>query len=65
MRNAKADLFDPKLAGTLDILRTIFAEQLSQIIRIHHRATPEWPMDAHEDEFDWDDDMGFGGGLAA
>jgi len=57
--------FDPKLAGTLDILRTIFAEQLSQIIRIHHRATPEWPMDAHEDDFDWDDDMGFGGGLAA
>lgn len=49
--------FEPQLAGTLDILRTIFAEQLAQIIRVHHRAKPSWPAEA-EDEFG--DDLDFG-----
>ncbi|MBT8486475.1 MAG: response regulator [Phycisphaerae bacterium] len=61
--------FEPALAGTLDILRAIFAEQLSQVIRIHHRSGPQWPAEpSYEDELDdLDDDhgFGFGGGLAA
>ena len=59
--------FDPKLATTLDIIRSAFAEQLARIIHVHHRARPQWPRDADEyDEYD-DDDYGFGyeGGLAA
>jgi DNA-binding response OmpR family regulator len=60
--------FEPSLAGTLDILRSIFAEQLAQIIKIHHRAAPRWPADADgDDDLDLEDDFGFGyeGGLAA
>ncbi len=63
--------FEPRLAGTLDILRSIFAEQLSRIIRIHYRAKPQWPDEAADDEMDFDDgfdsgfDSGYGGGLAA
>ena len=59
--------FDPKLATTLDIIRSAFAEQLARIIHVHHRARPQWPREADEyDEYD-DDDYGFGyeGGLAA
>ena len=55
--------FNPTLAGTLDILRATFAEQLSRLIRVHHRARPQWPDEAHDDEQDFDD---FGwGNLAA
>lgn len=59
--------FDPPLARTLDILRSIFARQLNQVVRIHHRSAPQWPDDAADDETDYDDDhgYGFGGGLAA
>ena len=52
--------FGPELAGTLDILRAIFAEQLSQLIRVHHRAKPEWPDDAQDYEEFGEDDFGFG-----
>ena len=52
--------FEAELAGTLEILRSIFAEQLSQIIRVQHRASPQWPEEPGDDY----DDFGFGG-LAA
>ena len=62
---SKDSPYNAKLAGTLDILRSLFAEQLSQVIRVHHRAAPEWPNDLHEDDSDYDE-FGFGfGGLAA
>lgn len=59
--------FEAKLATTLDIIRSTFAEQLSRIIHIHHRARPEWPKEAGGDEGDFDDEFGYGyeGGLAA
>lgn len=50
--------FEPTIAGTLDTLRTIFAEQLRQVIRVHHRAEPSWP-DSSDDEFDDYDDYDF------
>jgi len=53
--------FNAELAGTLDVLRMIFAEQISQIIRIHHRATPDSPDEpTTEDEDEYDDDFGYG-----
>jgi DNA-binding response OmpR family regulator len=64
---SRTDPYDPKLAGTLDLLRTIFAEHLSNLIRIHHRAHPEWPDEAEDDGPSFDDEFGGGyeGGLAA
>ena len=56
-----AQPFEPKIARTLDLLRTIFAEQLSQIIKVHHRTSPEWPKDQDADEYDDDFGLGFGG----
>jgi len=63
--------FSDQLAGTLDLLRPIFAAQLSQIIRIHHRLTGAWPKQAIDEEYDFHEDgpeppenFGFGG-LAA
>jgi len=50
--------FDESLANTIDTMRTIFAEQLKRVIRIHHRAQPEWPADSDQtlgfDEYDDD-----------
>ncbi len=57
------DPFADELAGTLDLLREIFARQISAVLKVHHRAKPEWPMPA--DEVDEEDDYGFYGGLAA
>ncbi|MHC5113120.1 MAG: GAF domain-containing protein [Planctomycetota bacterium] len=55
--------FEPQLAGTLDVLRQIFGEQLAQVLNVHHRATPQWPKDADEGFDDYDDyGFGFGGG---
>ncbi|MCA9290577.1 MAG: GAF domain-containing protein, partial [Phycisphaerales bacterium] len=60
--------FDDATGHMLDLLRPIFAEQIATVIRVHHRASPSWPDDAHgEDEFDFNEDYedyGFGG-LAA
>ncbi len=66
--------FTDHLAGTLDLLRPIFAAQLHQIIRIHHRLEPSWPKQAVDEDYDFHDDgqeppespenFGFGG-LAA
>ncbi len=68
----KTDPFDDRLGATIDVLRPIFAEQLAQIIKVHHRALPQWPDDASGgndeyddndsfDPFDNYDDYGFGG----
>ncbi|HWB20407.1 MAG TPA: response regulator [Phycisphaerales bacterium] len=61
--------FDEKLGQVIGTLRPIFAAQLNQIIKVHHRAKPSWPKDIHgeEDEGEDFDDFGFGaaGGMAA
>jgi len=61
--------FEDDLNSVIDTLRPIFAEQLSQVIKVHHRAQPHWPNDAHsnsDDELDYNDDAGYGyGDLAA
>jgi DNA-binding response OmpR family regulator len=64
----KTEPYAENLAATLDTMRGIFAEQLSHIIKVHHRARPSWPSEAIDDDADYDgDDYGFGfeGGLAA
>jgi DNA-binding response OmpR family regulator len=74
----KSKPFETELIGTIDTLREIFAEQLSHVIHVHHRAEPQWcdesagafEDDAGEfeeidfDETEDDDAYGFGG-LAA
>jgi len=66
---SKDEPYDESLAGTIDVLRAIFAEQIANVIRVHHRAAPQWPKDPlDDDEFDVSDydEYGFGGGgLAA
>lgn len=58
----KSDGFTDETATIIDVLRPIFAEQLHNIIRIHHRARPQWPAEARdsddEDTLDADDDYG-------
>jgi hypothetical protein len=63
----KTKPFDQNLASTIDTLRSIIAEQLANVIRVHHRAMPSWPKEAQDSDLDYDDDLGFGfqGGLAA
>lgn len=60
--------FEDELAGTLHLMRTIFAEQLARVIRIYNRMESSWPSEARDDELDVDD-FGFGygdsGGIAA
>ena len=67
-RNAKTP-FNEKLAGAIDTMRQIIAEQLSHVIRVHQRARQSWPKEARDGDLDYhDDDLGFGGfegGLAA
>lgn len=60
--------FESDLVSIIETLRPIFAEQLAQVIKVHHRAQPQWPDEADDDcdELDYNDDAGFGyGGLAA
>jgi DNA-binding response OmpR family regulator len=59
---SKDESFEESMAPAIDILRTIFAEQVANVIRIHHRAKPEWPKDPL-DEYDASDydEFGFGG----
>jgi FixJ family two-component response regulator len=54
------DAFDSDLPATLDALRPILAAQLQAVLRVHHRARPQWPREAAEDVTDGDDDFGFG-----
>ena len=59
----KANPFVDDMAGILDTLRTVFAEQLATVIRVHHRATAHWPKEVDETSPDFDDqfDEDFGG----
>ncbi|MGI9013254.1 MAG: hypothetical protein ACR2GY_03290 [Phycisphaerales bacterium] len=52
--------FGLDVVPVIDTLRFIFASQVARVIRIHHRATPQWPHEAAEDTFDADEDYGFG-----
>jgi hypothetical protein len=57
---AKSEPFGEDAAEIIDLLRPIFAEQLAHIIRVHHRASPQWPDEPVDDEHDINDDYGFG-----
>lgn len=48
--------FPDSCAGLFDLLRRILADQMSSIVRIHHRAKPQWPEETGGscDEGDWD-----------
>ena len=64
---SKDEPFDEALVTTIEILRSIFAEQVDHVIKVHHRASPSWPKDPLEDdEFEAGDydDYGFGGLVA-
>jgi DNA-binding response OmpR family regulator len=68
----KSQRFDERTAGMLDTLRTIIAEQLRTVVKVHHRASDSaWPRDIEDEddlEQEWRDEYGFGGhegGLAA
>jgi len=52
----RREAFPDSCAGLFDLLRTILAEQMSSIVRIHHRAKPQWPEETGGgcDEGDWD-----------
>jgi hypothetical protein len=41
----------------IDCLRTVFAEQIATVLRVHHRASGGWPVErSDEDERDdWED----------
>jgi DNA-binding response OmpR family regulator len=55
-RDAKRG-FGDELATVIDCLRTVFAEQIATVLRVHHRATGGWPVErSDEDERDdWED----------
>lgn len=58
--------FNSDMSALIETLRPIFAQQLANIIHVHHRAKPDWPEEAQGDEMDFDDEFGFGcGGRAA
>ena len=64
---SKDEPFEKSLAASINILQAIFAEQVANVIRVHHRARPSWPKDPLEDdEFEAGDydDYGFGGLVA-
>jgi DNA-binding response OmpR family regulator len=64
---SKDEPFDESLSASINILQAIFAEQVANVIRVHHRASPSWPKDPLEDdEFEAGDydDYGFGGLVA-
>jgi DNA-binding response OmpR family regulator len=55
-RDAKRG-FGDELATVIDCLRTVFAEQIATVLRVHHRASGGWPVErSDEDERDdWED----------
>lgn len=62
----RTEPFSEELASVIEVLRPIFAEQVAGVIRIHHRASPQWPSEAVDDECDLNDEPDYGfGGLAA
>ncbi len=46
--------FTDEMAGMLDALRDILAEQLGRILRVHKRSAGQWPTE-QGDESDWGD----------
>jgi DNA-binding response OmpR family regulator len=42
----QSEPFPEDAAAMLNTIRTIFAEQLSRLIKVHHRAKPSWPKTA-------------------
>ena len=56
--------FEDDLAATLDSIRQIFAEQLTTVVRVHHRMEAEWPPEAADDQEEGND-WGFGEGPLA
>jgi DNA-binding response OmpR family regulator len=61
----KREPFADNLASILDLLRPILAQQIAQVIHVHHRASGGWPKDAIDDELRHEgDDEGYTG-LAA
>lgn len=50
--------FAEDLAMIIDTLRPIFARQVSSVIRVHHRAKPQWPKEAAEEGWETDEDYG-------
>lgn len=46
--------FTDEMAGMLDALRDIIAQQLGRILRVHKRSADEWPTE-QSDESDWGD----------
>lgn len=53
----RAEPFADEAAATFDLLREILAEQMAAVVRINHRAKPQWPEEAGEgcDEGDWNE----------
>ena len=62
-RNAE-EPFEDEIAATLDSIRRIFAEQLTTVVRVHHRMEEEWPPEAADDQEEGND-WGFGEGPLA
>lgn len=50
--------FAENLPSIIDTLRPIFARQVSSVIRVHHRARPQWPREAAEEGWETDEDYG-------
>lgn len=42
--------FSDELAGLIDTMRSIFAEQIATVLRIHHRATGGWPAESKDED---------------
>jgi DNA-binding response OmpR family regulator len=66
----RSNAFGTAVGTAINTLRPIIAEQLANVIRVHHRARPSWPKEASgggDADVDYNDDLGFGfeGGLAA
>ena len=53
----RSEPFKEETASTFDLLREILAEQMASVVRINHRAKPQWPEEAGEgcDEGDWNE----------
>ncbi|MDP6600981.1 MAG: hypothetical protein QGH76_01650 [Phycisphaerales bacterium] len=47
--------FDDEAAMIMDVLRKIFGDQIGKILKIHRRATSEWPAESvdESDDDDW------------
>ena len=62
---SKDEPFGDDLGSTIDVLRPIFAQQLANVITIHHRASQPWPQESEDTDYNDEYGFGFGGELAA